>query len=632
VIQLNGAPYTVIGVMPSSFQFPSRETQLWIPIALRESAFTIQGGRLEKWLHMVVRLSPDVTPQRAKAALQASADALASNFPAFYPRNDGWHFTTKQMGDEQTDAVRHWLYLAFGAVLSILLIACINVSGLLLIQASSRNAEVAVKMAMGAPKYRIARQMLTETSALVLSGGVLFLFAIWAVHLVNLYGPLLQPTPVQGLAVFFALGLAVIATVGAGLLPAILTTQLPVERALKGGATRTSTSSNGWRSAMVAAQLAFAVALVFTAAQLSRSFLNLTRVPAGFDRTHVWTGAIDLPGRNYVAAQSWDTKFFEPLLADLAAIPGVAVASGANAIPFNPSGVWTDELRLPDRPKRNPPPQAQIGIAFPSYFEAMGIPRVRGRTFDSRDRAGSPWVAVIDESLAQQYFPGEDPIGKAIGAGGAGIPARIIGVVGSVHNSDLGGPFQPQVYFPELQERAESTYLVLRMKGDVDPSAAVRQAIAKFDPGVALYDVRYMDARVADSWKLRRFVAFLLDTLALTGMALAVVGLYGSLAHVVELRHREIGIRVALGASPSRILRMILSRGAVTIAAGLLAGFLCALVAGLGLSGHLFGVSLTDPATWSDTLATILVATGLSALLPARRASQIDAAVALRYE
>jgi putative ABC transport system permease protein len=633
IVHLNGAPYTVVGVMPHSFQFPSHETQLWIPVALKQGEFTIQGGRLEKWLHMVVRLSVDVTPQRTRSALQAIGDELASAFPSFYPKSAGWHFTTRQLGEEQTEAVRRWLYLAFGAALAVLLIACINVSGLLLIRATARNSEVAVRRAIGATKYRIVRQMLTETSFLVFSGCILgFLFAMWAVHLVNLYGPLAQPTPVQSWTLFFALALALMSTICAGLLPALLTAGQPVEQALKGGATRTSTTGGGWRNGIVAAQIALAVALIFTATQLSRSFLNLTRVPGGFEQPHIWTGALDLPSRSYVADQSWNTKFFEPLLAALAALPGVEAASGANAIPFNPSGVWTEELQLPERPKSNPPPEAQISITFPGYFEAIGIPLLKGRTFTNRDRTGSPLVAVIDEELAHRYFPGEEPVGKPIGSGGAGTPARIIGVVGSVHNSDLGGPQEPEVYYPELQERTESTYLVLRTKGDVDTTVAVRKAIATFDPGVALYDVRPMDERVAASLKLRRFVAFLLNGLAFTGMVLAVVGLYGSLAHLVELRRREIGIRVALGAMQSQVVRMILARGGIVVASGLLAGTLGAVIAGLAVRSQLFGVQLTDAATWISVLGTIVIAAAISACFPAWRAARIEPSVALRHE
>ncbi len=633
IIHLNGEPYTVIGVMPRRFQFPSHETQLWVPTAFPQGGFTFEGGRLEKWLHMVARLSPSVTPRKMNAALTAISDGLSFRFPKFYPKNEGWHFTTRQIADEQTESIRRWLYLAFAAVFSVLLIACINVSGLLLIRAAARNGEVAVRMAMGATKNRIVCQMLTETGVLVVTGCILgLLFSLWAIQLVNLFGPLPQPTPVQSWTLLFALALALISTICAGLLPALLTARIPVEEGLKGGATRTSTMRSGWRDGIVAAQVALAVTLIFTATQLSRSFLNLTRVPAGFEQRHVWTGALDLPNRGYLADESWNTRFFEPLLEELASLPGVEAASAAGAIPFNPSGVWTEELNLPERPKTNPPPAAQISIAFPGYFEAIGIPLLRGRTFTNRDRAGAPLVALIDEELAHRYFPGEDPIGKLIGSAGPGTPAQIIGVVGSVHNSGLGGPREPEVYVPELQERSSSTYLVLRTNDDVDPSGAVRKIIAKLDAGVALYDVQTMDERVAESLQLRRFVAFLLNGLAVAGLVLAVVGLYGSLAHLVELRRREIGIRVALGAMQSQIVQMILARGGIVVASGLVAGTLGAVFAELAMQSELFGVQLTDAAAWIGVLGTILIAASISAWFPAWRAARIDPSVALRHE
>jgi len=633
VIHLNSLPYTIIGVMPRAFDFPSRETQLWIPTGFRQGEFTLEGGRMEKWLHMVARVAPSASPQKVEAALAAISDSLASRYAPFYPKNEGWHFTARRLAEEQTDSVRRWLYLAFAAVFSVLLIACINVSGLLLVRGAARTGEIAVRLAMGATQKRIVRQILSETLVLTVPGAALgLILAVWAVPLVNLYGPLPRPTSIHLWTLFCALALALVSALVAGLLPALLTARLPIEEGLKRAAARTSTVRGSWRDIAVAAQLAVAVALVFTATLLSRSFLNLTRTPTGFAQAHVWTGGVFWFGGNATGGQPWNTQFFEPLLEQLSSLPGVERASAGNALPFNPSGVWTEALRLPGRPKMTPPPEAQIGIVLPGYFETLGIPLVRGRTFTSRDRAGAPPVAVIDEELARRYFPGEDPLGKPVGSGGAETPARIIGVVGSVHNRDLGGPPEPQVYYPELQERADAAYLVLRTKGDADPTAAVRKSIALLNPGVALFDVRTMDERVATSLHLRRFVAFLLNGLAFTGLLLAAVGLYAALAHLVELRRREIGIRIALGAVPSQIVRMTVARGGLVVAAGLVAGSLAAAAAGLAVRSQLFGIELSDPLTWICVVAAILVAAALSAVIPAHRAARIDPALALRHE
>ena len=634
IIRLNNLPYTVVGVMPRSFQFPSSETQLWIPVALRKGEFTLEGGRLEKWLHMVARLRSGVTLQQAQSGLETLSDRLGKIAPPFYPRKDGWRFMLRQLGDEQTEAIRRWLYLAFGAVMSVLLIACVNVSGLLLIRATARNGEIAVRRAIGATKRRIVWQILTETGVLVFFGCAFgLLLAAWAVHLVNLYGPMKQPIHLQIWTVLFSLALAFISTIFVGLTPALLSAEIPVEQTLRSAASRTSTRGSALRFTIVAAQIAFAVALIFIATQLNRSFLNLTHVAPGFGRDHIWTGALTLSNNSYAANQSWNTRFFSPLLRTLEVLPGVQASSGANAIPFNPSGIWTEAFRLPERGKITPPPEAQLGVALPGYFETIGIPLLKGRTFTDHDQAGSPPVAMIDEELAHRYFqPQDDPLGKLITVGGEQTPARIIGVVGSVHNNDLGGPREPEVYFPELQERITETYLVLRTSGNLDPTAAVRRAITKLDPTAALYDVQSMDERVAASLKMRRFIAFLLNTLASMGLLLSVVGLYGSLAHLVELRQREIGIRVALGAMQSQIMRMILARASVVVATGLIVGAIVAVVAGQAVRTQLFGVRLTDVATWVGVLGLMLIATAISACLPALRAARVEPSIALRNE
>lgn len=632
-IRLNGLPYTVVGVMPPGFQFPSRETEIWIPTAFRPGETTLAGGRSEKWLHMIARIRPGVSLQEAESGLQAVTSQMGRTYSPFYPTKEGWHFALKPLAEEQTDSVRRWLYLAFGAVLSVLLIACINVSGLFLIRGSARSGEFAVRRAMGAAKHRIVGQLLTETGLLVLCGcGVGLLVADWLVHFVNLYGPMPQPSTIQSWTILFTLLLALISTVLVGLTPALIAADLPIDQTLRSSSRRTTARSSAFRYGVVAAQIAVAVTLVFIAAQLNRSFLNLTRVPAGFTPDHVWTGMVTLSNNAYAGDQAWNTRFFEPLLRQLRSLPGIKLASGANAIPFSPSGVWTEQLRLPNRPKMNPPPEAQISVTFPEYFEAMGIPLRKGRTFTDHDRAGQTPVAVIDEELAHRYFQGEDPIGKPIITGGEEVPARIVGVVGSVHNSSLGGPSEPEIYYPELQERADTMYLVLRATDASDPAAAVRHIIDKLDSNASLYDVQFMPDRLAESLKMRRFIALLLNGLAGTGLILALVGLYGSLAHLVQLRHREIGIRLALGAMQSQVCRIIILRAGAVVGAGLIVGVFGAVLAERTVRSQLFGVQLTDPATWFGVIGAVGIASAVSAWIPASRAAKIAPSETLRAE
>ncbi len=574
---------------------------------------------MEKWLHMVARLAPGVSAERANAALNSATADLGERFPMFYPTKNGWHFTAEPLADELSEHIRRWLYLAFGAVGAVMLIACINVSGLLLIRGTARQTEISIRLAVGASRLRIVRQLLTET-ALLAFGACLFgtLAAMAAIHLINLYGPLRQPTPVVSWALLFAPLMAALGTWITGLIPAF-------------GAIRLRHGSTKGRDLVVAGQIALALTLLFTAFQLNRSFLNLTHQSPGFQAVRVWSGAVGLPSRNYQAPQSWNTNFFAPLLEQLAALPGVQLASGGN-IPFNPSGVWTEALNLPGHAKQSPPPEAQIGLTFPNYFAAMQIPLLRGSTFTKEDRAGSRPVAVIDETLSRRYFPKEDPIGKLIGSGGGDHSATIIGVVGSVENSDLGGAREPEVYYPALQGRIESTYLVLRLKSDIDPTAAVRKIVAKLDPGAALYDVKPMDARLTHSLEFRRFIALLLSVLALIGLLLAVIGLYGSLTHLVELRQREIGIRAALGAGCSQIAGLIFARCAVVVALGITAGAMGAVFASRAIEHQLSGVDTSEPVVWITILAVMVVIGAASAYLPAARAVRIDPATALRHE
>ena len=631
-IRLNQERYRIIGVMPGSFQFPSAQTQVWIPLAEPPTVFTLTG-KPQKWLHMLARLAPGISERKAESGLNQLSAALASQFPAIYGRGAGWQFIARPLADENHTAVRRWVYLAFGAVFAVWLIACVNVSGLLLIRAASRSAEVAMRMALGATKTRIARQMLAEAGVLVIVGCLLgLLFASESLHLINLCGPLAQHASIHVQVLLFFLALTVAGTVCAGLVPAVFSMHSNLDSSLRGGTTRTATRGAGYSSGIVTVQIAVAVVLLVAGIALGRSFLSLTRVDPGFDPGRVWTGALDLARGDYTANESWNSTFYEPLLARLAALPGIEVASGG-VVPFNPSGIWTDALRFPGRlqfPQEHP--EAQISPVLPGYFEAMRIPLLRGRTFTFSDRVDAPPVAVVDEELRRRYFPEEDPIGKLIASGPAGAPAQIVGVVGSVLNSDLAGSSQPEIYYPELQRRSFSMFLVLRVSTEADPTAQVRQAISSLNAGVALYDVASMDARLAESLKLRRFVAAILSGFASAGITLAAIGLYASLAWLVELRRREIAVRFALGATRVRVAWMVAARSVLVIVPGIAAGIAAAELMGGVLRSQMSGVHFADLLTYAGALGVLLLAAAVATGLPAWRAAKVDPTVSLRHE
>ena len=626
--QLDGKPYDIVGVMPPNFDFPYPATQMWVPLALPPAAYT--SGRGGKWLRVVGRVAPGVSMERANAMLAAIGHGLASQYPDDYTEKTGWHFSMQPMQAERTEGVRKWLLLAFGAVVCVLLIACTNVSGLLLVRASVRSREWAVRSALGASRWRVARQILTETGLLAVAGcaaGIVLAAAL--VRIINVYGPI-HNTQIESWTLAFAIVLCLIATLVAGVLPALLSSRSDIEQSLRSGAGRATTGQSRWRGALVAGQISVAIALLFTATALGRSFAKLLDVSPGFSPDHVWTACVQLPARAHNVSTA---AFFADLIHRVAALPGVESASAGDSLPFS-SSLTTLDVYLPGRPQPRIRPSARANLVLPNYFETLKIPLLKGRTFTQRDDSHASFTSiVIDEAFARTYFPNEDPIGKLVANNCChDQPDRVIGVVGNVATRDLGAPPKPGIYWPELQLPNTAMFLVVREAGNTDVTSAVREVLRQKDPSVALFDVEMMPARIMDSMKLRRFIAWLLNSFAVIGMILAALGLYGTLAYLVQLRRREMAIRMAFGATPRDVAGLVTRYGAALALAGVIPGAILCIFAVQATRSFLFGVAALDPWTIAGTAGGLLIIAALASWFPVVQVARLDPLPMLREE
>jgi predicted permease len=628
-IQLDSESYQIVGVMPPYFNFPYPATQMWIPLGLRPDAYG--SGRGSKFLNMLARIAPGISFELANAMLGNVGHRLAAHYPDEYPEAAGWHFSMEPMLVEQTKDMRQWLLLAFGAVTSVLLIACTNVSGLLLVRATARGREFAVRAALGASSRRLVRQTLTETALLVLLACAAGLgLAFTSLRLINTYGPI-HRSQIEPWALVFALGLCVLSTLAAGLLPAILGSRPSLEPALKAGASRASTGQTRWRGVLVAGQISIAAVLLFVACALGRSFAKLLEVSPGFSPQRVWTAAVQLPRKSYSTDAS-RASFFLRLVDRIAALPGVESASAGVSLPFS-SGGYNEDLYFPARPGPPVRPAARVDQVLPNYFETLKIPRLKGRTFTLQDDRTSPPVVIVDEEFARVYFPGEDPIGKLVADNCChDQPATVIGVVRNVAVRDLGAPRRPEIYWPQLQQANSATFLVVRQSGQTDVTTSVREILHHEDPSVALFDVEAMPVRIMDSVKLRRFVAWLVNGFALVGLILAALGLYGTLAYLVQLRGREIAIRMAFGATPAVVARLVARYSMSLALAGLIPGALLCLLAGRFTQSFLFGVAPLDLWTMAATAAGLVLLVAFASWSPVARAATVDTLAILHDE
>jgi len=649
-ITMNGDGYTVIGVVPVSFQLESTNfgiKDVFVPIGENKDPL-FHDRDVHEGMRALGRLKPGVT----LAAAQAEMDQIANNLALAYPDADkGAGISLVPLKKDIVGDVQPFLWVLLGAVGFVLLIACVNVANLQLARATARSREFAIRAALGASRSRVIRQLLTESVVLGLAGGTLgLLLAAWgtqaALKVLPETLPRAQDVGVDGRVLIFTLVASVVAGVLFGLAPALKIARPNLQETLKESGRGASGTRHRAQGVFVVVEMAMALVLLIGAGLMIRSLLDLWNVNPGFNPQGVLTFAVSLSpslGANATTSRNAIREMDERLQR----IPGVeAVSSTGGALPMTGDNEFPFWLGGQPKPaNQSDMKQSLFYLAEPDYLSAMGIPLHRGRFFTQNDNEHSPPVIVIDESFAREYFPNEDPIGKRINIGIINSEPEIIGVVGHVKHwgldtdGDAKHPILAQAYMPFMQipdqfwNGPPQSEVVVRSKGSPASMApAIREAVEKLNAENVMYETKPLDQIVADSLAARRFSMILLGVFAALALLLSSIGIYGVISYVVGQRTHEIGIRMALGAQRSHVLRLMLGEGMKMALVGVAIGIAAALGLTQLMTKMLFGVSAADPITFC-AVAFILTSVALTACyIPARRAMRVDPMVALRYE
>lgn len=644
--------YTVVGVMPAGFSFPldGEPPKLWRTLAVdsetkdpkNSPAATSPEERGAHYLQVVARLKPDVPMERAREEMNVIARGLAKQYP-----DTNSKFTAVGLTSELEHLIgktRLRMIILLISVGFVLLIACLNVANLLLVRASRRNREIALRAALGAKRIRVVRQMLTESFVLALGGAIFGIpIAMWALKLfVSLNAqhlPRIENAGLDGNVLLFTAGIALLTSVVFGLVPALRASSPNLTEFMKEGrGTTASGSHQRLRGALVVTETAIGLVLLVVAGLLLRSFHRLLSVDPGLNAKNVLTLTFDLPDSKYNDEQQMD--FYTQLVTRAGNLPGVASAGAITPLPLSGNNAMiTFQIEGHPVPKSEEP-SADIAVASPGLFKTLNIPMLRGRDFSERDDTKSPGVVVVNEAFAHKYFPNEDPLGKHItpGASNSGKPQprEIIAVVGNVKNRSLDMEDVPVYYISSTQLNFGS--MTVCLKTNVDPHSvvsAVRNVVSSMDPDLPLYDIKTMEEYLASSVATQRFNAMLLEAFAGLALVLTGIGLYGVIAYAVAQRTHEIGVRITLGASRSQVVQMVLKSGLQLTGIGVAIGLILSLVAAklaTSFSSLLFGIQSTDVVTFSAVVGMVTVVSLLACYIPAYRASKVDPMIALRYE
>lgn len=631
---LNGEPYSLIGVVPANFKHPlDQDVEVWMPM----SNFPGNTGQREgRFLFAIGHLKPGVNVTQA----QAEASTIASQLAQAYPKeNTGRTAKMEGFRELMVSDVRPMLWLLFAAVGVILLIACANLANLLLARGLARQREIAVRAALGASRWRLIRQLLTETTLISLVGGAGgVLLAQW-----GLYALLKLPqnfvsteeATLDTRVLLFALVISVLTGWLFGLVPALQLAKPDLQSFLKEGA-RGSGEGARWnrvRGGFVVAQVALSLLLLVSAGLLIRSFDKLLRVDVGFKPERLLSLEYRLPRTKYkeVTAQ-WN--FHRQVMDRIKEVPGVQSVALVRGLPFSGNGATT-AIILPDRelPVKGMEPEVMFNSATSNYFETMGIPFIKGRHFGNEDQPNTPPVVIINQTMAIRFWPNQDPLGKQVKSAQDGTTLTVVGVVGDAKHYGMEEAVRPQMYGAYTQQPGYFATVVIRTT--VEPlslSEPVRQALWKVDADQPMWKIRTVEFLVSRSVADRRFLLALMGIFAALALVLTMIGLYGVISYLVNQRTQEIGIRMALGAQVLDIMRMVLKQGMILVLTGVALGLAAAWLSTSLISRLLYQISPTDPLTFASIAVLLIAVALLACYLPARRATKVDPLVALRYE
>jgi predicted permease len=647
---LNGNNFTIVGVMEPGFSLNKevmptvnaiQRADVLLPLPMSESART---NRANEDFNILAKLKPGVTVAQAQAEMDVIAERMKRDFPGNYPPTGGLTISVVPLVNQVVGDVRLALPVLFGAVGFVLLIACANVANLLLSRATLRQKEMAIRTAVGASRPRILRQLLTESVPLALAGGLAGLVvALLAVEGLRVFGsenvPRLSELSVDGRVLAFTGVVSLLTGVVFGLAPALRASRVDLSEMLKEGGRSASGGASGrshhrTRKVLVVSEVALALVLLVGAGLLIRSYQHILDAHPGFDPRNVHSLRLSLPATKYSTPDSI-ISFYQRVSERIRALPGVESVGTTYSLPMSTVAFAWEPLTI----EGYVPKTAQdliisnVRIVSPGYFAAMRIPLVRGRYFDERDTRGAPETAIVDEALAERYWPNEDPIGKRLQRGKSGAWRTVVGVISDAKEYSSENEPPIAVYYPAEQVTARSMYLVVRTTPDpAQMTSAITKEIQTVDPEMPVYDVSTMDERLSDSLARRRFSMLLLGVFAVIALVLAAIGISGVMAYSVSQRTHEIGVRMALGARSRDVLGLVVGQGIRLALAGTGIGLLAAVGLTRLMTKLLFGVSAADPATFVGVTVVLMSVALAACYVPARRATKVDPMVALRYE